>query len=118
MLVCNEAEALAYSGDSDIEQAVQHLEETSEQILITLGAEGCMGFSDQETFLVEGLKVNAIDTNGAGDMLARAVLHCLCEGLGLKKAPQFGCSAASKKVESFGPSLKKNECKEIKKNYF
>ena len=118
LLVCNEAEALAYSGESDIEQAVQHLEETSEQILITLGAEGCMGFSDQEAFLVEGLKVNAIDTNGAGDMFAGAVLHCLCEGLGLKKAAQFGCSAASKKVESFGPRLKKNECKEIKKNYF
>ena len=38
------------------------------------------GFCDQEAFLVEGLKVNAIDTNGAGDMFAGAVLHCLCEG--------------------------------------
>jgi sugar/nucleoside kinase (ribokinase family) len=118
LLVCNESEALAYSGESDIEQAVQHLEATSEQVLITLGAEGCMGFSDQEAFLVEGLKVNAIDTNGAGDMFAGAVLHCLCEGEDLKKAAQFGCSAASKKVESFGPRLKKNEYKEIKKNYF
>ena len=118
LLVCNESEALAYSGEKDIEKAVPHLEEVSEQILITLGAEGCMGFSDQEAFLVEGLKVNAIDTNGAGDMFAGAVLHCLCEGGGLKKAAQFGCSAASKKVESFGPRLKRNEYKKIKKNYF
>ena len=71
---------------NDIEKAVQHLEQTSDQILITLGAEGCMGFSDQEAFLVEGLKVDAIDTNGAGDMFAGAVLHSLCEGIGLKKA--------------------------------
>ena len=77
-----------------------------------------MGFCDQEDFFVEGLKVNAIDTNGAGDMFAGAVLHCLCEGESLKKAAKFGCSAASKKVLSFGPRLKKNEYKEIKKNYF
>ena len=118
LLVCNESEALAYSRENDIEQAVQHLEHTSGQILITLGAEGCMGFSDQEAFLVEGLKVNPIDTNGAGDMFAGAVLHCLCEGIDLKKAAQFGCKAASKKVEKFGPRLKRNEYEEIKKNYF
>ena len=118
LLLCNESEALAYSGENDIEQAVQHLEQTSDQVLITLGAEGCMGFGDQEAFLAEGLKVDARDTNGAGDMFAGAVLHCLCEGIDLKKAAQFGCSAASKKVENFGPRLKSSEYKEIKKNYF
>jgi len=118
LLVCNESEALAYSGENDLEQAVPHLEQTSDQILITLGAEGCMGFSDQEAFLVEGLKVDAIDTNGAGDMFAGAVLHSLCEGIDLKKAAQFGCSAASKKVENFGPRLQKEQYEEIKKNYF
>jgi sugar/nucleoside kinase (ribokinase family) len=118
LLVCNESEALAYSGEKDIEKAVQHLEQTSDQILITLGAEGCMGFSDQEAFLAEGLKVSAIDTNGAGDMFAGAVLHSLCEGKSLKEAAQFGCIAGSKKVESFGPRLKKEEYLEIKDNYF
>jgi sugar/nucleoside kinase (ribokinase family) len=77
-----------------------------------------MGFSDQEAFLAEGLKVSAIDTNGAGDMFAGAVLHSLCEGKSLKEAAQFGCIAGSKKVESFGPRLKKEEYLEIKDNYF
>lgn len=118
LLVCNESEALAYANEKDLEQAVQHLEQISDQILITLGAEGCMGFSDQDAFLVEGLKVDAIDTNGAGDMFAGAVLHCLCEDIDLKKAAQFGCLAASKKVEKFGPRLEIQDYKEIKKNYF
>ena len=118
LLVCNESEALAYSGEEDIENAVPYLEQASDQILITLGADGCMGFSDQEAFLVEGLKVNAIDTNGAGDMFAEAVLHSLCEGKNLKEAAQFGCIAGSKKVENFGPRLNKEEYLEIKANYF
>ena len=118
LLFCNEAEALAYSGETDLELATEILENTVDHILITLGSEGCMGFDDEEAFLVDGIKVDAIDTNGAGDMFAGAVLHSLCEGLNLKKSAEFGCQAASKQVQKFGPRLNAEAYQEIKNNYF
>jgi len=118
LLLCNESEALTYSQESYIEKAVSCLETKADQVLITLGPAGCVGFSDNDTFMIEGFSVEAIDTNGAGDAFAGAVLHCLCEGKDLKLAAKFGCFTASKKVQKFGPRLNVKEYEEIKTNFF
>ena len=114
LLLCNESEAMAFTDEDDLEQAIKYLGQVSDQILITMGPEGCMGFRRQEVFFVKGLKVKAIDTNGAGDMFAGAVLHLLSEGESLEIAAKFGCFAASKKVENSGPRLPSKKYKKIK----
>ena len=114
LLLCNESEAMAFTDKDDVEQSIKYLGQVSDQTLITMGPKGCMGFTKKGAFFVKGLKVKAIDTNGAGDMFAGAVLHLLSEGESLEIAAKFGCFAASKKVENSGPRLPPKEYKKIK----
>ncbi len=118
LVFCNEDEALAYSETDNILDAVQIFKEISPNFLITQGSSGCIGFDGKNEFRIPGLKVNAIDSNGAGDMFAGAVLYCITSGSSLEKGAIFGCYAASKVVGSVGPRLIKKEYHKIKNNFF
>ena len=59
--------------------------------------------------------MNAIDTNGAGDMFAGAVINKLNNGNNLAESAKFGCFAASKIVQEIGPRLSKEGYKKIKR---
>ncbi|HJL95854.1 MAG TPA: PfkB family carbohydrate kinase, partial [SAR86 cluster bacterium] len=85
---------------------------------ITQGSSGCIGFDGKNEINIPGIKVKAIDSNGAGDMFAGAVLYCLNSESGLEKGAIFGCYAASKVVGNIGPRLKKEEYEAIKNIYF
>tara|TARA_Y100001970_G_scaffold246131_1_gene313779 strand:- start:1253 stop:2254 length:1002 start_codon:yes stop_codon:yes gene_type:complete len=118
LVFCNEDEALAYAETDNILDAVQIFKEISPNFLITQGSSGCLGFDGKNEFNIPGIKVNAIDSNGAGDMFAGAVLYCITSGLNLEKGAIFGCYAASKVVGNVGPRLIKDEYSKIKKNFF
>nr|ADI18518.1 sugar kinases, ribokinase family [uncultured gamma proteobacterium HF4000_19M20] len=114
ILFCNESEACAFSQQNDVLKAEKLLRDISSQNLITLGKNGSMIWDGSKLETIKGFKTKAIDTNGAGDIFAGSVLHKICEGYGLKASAEFGCFAASKKVEKFGPRLSKSEYKNIK----
>jgi len=114
LLLCNESEALVYTDCKNLEEAEKKLRNVSICNLITLGKEGCLAWDGYKLEHINGCKANAIDTNGAGDMFAGAVLSFLSEEQGLNTAARFGCFAASKKVESFGPRLSPKEYQKIK----
>ena len=118
LVFCNEDEALAYAETDNILDAVQIFKEISPNYLITQGSSGCIGFDGKNEFNIPGIKVNAIDSNGAGDMFAGAVLYCITSGSSLEKGAIFGCYAASKVVGNVGPRLIKDEYREIKNNFF
>ena len=77
---------------------------------------GC-GDVENHLFSIPGHKVDAIDSNGAGDMFAGAVLYSLSQGKSLEEGAKFGCYAASKIVSRIGPRLSKEDYKQIKENY-
>jgi len=118
LIFCNEDEALTYAETDDISNAFQVLKEVSPNFLITQGSSGCIGFDGKNEFNIPGIKVNAIDSNGAGDMFAGAVLYCITSGSSLEKGAIFGCYAASKVVGNIGPRLMQDEYQKIKKNFF
>ena len=118
LIFCNEEEALAYAETDNILDAVQIFKEISPNFLITQGSSGCLGFDGKKEFNIPGIKVNAIDSNGAGDMFAGAVLYCISSGSSLEMGATFGCYAASKVVGNVGPRLIKGEYSKIKKNFF
>ena len=109
LIFCNEDEALAYTETDDLSNAFQIFKEISPNFLITQGSNGCIGFDGKNEFNIPGIKVNAIDTNGAGDMFAGAVLYSISSGSSLEKGAIFGCYAASKVVSNVGPRLLKEE---------
>ena len=117
LLFCNELEALSFSQTKSLKEGEDYLKSLSSSTLITLHEKGCILLNNDSRKKIQGLKTKAIDTNGAGDMFAGAVLHSVIEENNLHKAALFGCYAASKKVENFGPRLSKKQYKEIKETF-
>ena len=117
LLFCNESEACAFSQHEDVLKAEEFLRSVSSQNLITLGKNGSMIWDGSNLETIEGFEVKAVDTNGAGDIFAGSVLHKICEGHDLTSSAKFGCFAASKKVEKFGPRLSQKEYKSIYENF-
>ena len=117
ILFCNESEACAFSQHKSVDQAEIFLREVSYQNLITLGEKGSLVWNGNNKETINGYEAKAIDTNGAGDIFAGSVLHKICEGDDLKSAAKFGCYAASKQVENFGPRLTKTEYIKIKEEF-
>jgi len=118
LIFCNESEAINFSQVERVDNSVKFLREHSKRGFITLGSKGCLAWDQEKKLEVPAEKANPVDTNGAGDMFAGAALTALCEGYDLRKSAEFGCYAAPKKVESFGPRLTKNQYKKLKQDFF
>jgi len=69
---------------------------------VTRGAEGFYWLQDGKVGHAAGVKVNAIDTLGAGDVFHGAYALALAEGQSAADAARFSCVAASLKCEVFG----------------
>ena len=113
LLFCNEEEALAYTQTNDLMEAREALKKDARRFVITQGKNGAMIF-DGDTFIdIEPYKVNAVDTNGAGDMYAGAFLYGLTHGFGYAGSGKLASLASSKVVSQYGPRLKWHEVQEI-----
>ncbi|MDD0852817.1 adenosine kinase [Halobacteriovorax sp. GB3] len=115
LLFCNEAEALSYTGTETIEQASVELKKIAKTFAITLGEKGAHVFDGQETIEVLTNKVEAVDTNGAGDLFAGAFLYGITNGLSYAQSARLACSLSSQLVTQFGARLKKSQVEQIKK---
>jgi sugar/nucleoside kinase (ribokinase family) len=85
----NEAEAGAFSGKNDVEEAAELLAKMTENsLVITRGERGCYcrEKSAAAGFFVPGLAVRVADTVGAGDAHCGALIASLKQGRGLREA--------------------------------
>ncbi len=118
LLFCNEEEAMLYSQKDNIYEAREYLRTIAKRFVITLGANGAMIF-DGDTFIdIEPYKVEAVDTNGAGDMFAGAFLYAITHEHSLAEAGKIASLASSKVVAKFGPRLEWHQAKEILNHLF
>jgi ribokinase len=115
-VVLNEVELAIYSGkpvtaetaDGEIEHVARNLiRHDGQTIVTTLGPRGAIAVNRQEVVSVKGLKVQAIDTVGAGDTFAGGLAVRLLAGDSLKHALEFANVAASLSVQKQGaaPSI-------------
>ncbi len=113
LLFCNEEEAMAFTGTSNIEEARQAMKKEAKKFAITQGKNGAIIW-DGDTFIdIEPYPVKAVDTNGAGDMFAGAFLYGVTNGMSMAEAGKLASLASAKIVSQYGPRLKWNETKEI-----
>lgn len=113
LLFCNDEEALIFTGTSSIMEARQKLKSVAKKFVITLGANGAVIF-DGDTFInIEPYKVEAIDTNGAGDMFSGAFLYGITHQHSFAEAGKLASLASSKVVTQFGPRLESEQVKRI-----
>ncbi|HOK98726.1 MAG TPA: ribokinase [Bacteroidales bacterium] len=117
MAVVNEKEAEIIAGVkihalADVEKAAQiFLKKGTHYVVITLGEKGVYVAGPNESFFIEGIKVNAVDTTGAGDVFCGALAVACTEGMPIRKAIQFANAAAALSVTRLGaqPSAPRKE---------
>ncbi|MFY0654258.1 MAG: adenosine kinase [Cyclobacteriaceae bacterium] len=113
LLFCNEEEAMLYTETDNLLAARESLKTIAKKFAITLGKNGASIF-DGDTFIdIESYKVEAIDTNGAGDMFAGAFLYAINHGHSYAEAGKLASLASSKVVSQFGPRIDWHQAKEI-----
>lgn len=103
-LVVNETEGAALSNEEDYEKILQTLKQKypHTHILFTMGKEGSRVLTDKEDVKVEALKVNAIDTTGAGDTYIGYFVRGIVEEMSLLETAQMATKASAIAVTRFG----------------
>lgn len=113
----NDDEAMAFVGSDNIEDAFVALQKKSYVSIITMGEKGSAVVSNEEVINTPKVDIQAIDTNGAGDMFAGSFLYSLLQNDDLKTCAEFANYGASKVVETFGPRLTKDMYHEVLNNF-
>ena len=104
-LFCNEEEALTWAATDRLDIAVTELSDIAPFVNITLGARGSLAVAKGRGQFAPGFPSQAVDTTGAGDMYAGAVLHARVNGAKASEAAGFGNFAAAELVAKHGARL-------------
>lgn len=107
LFFCNEMEAKSLTGETDPIACAAKIHEHAENVALTLGEKGSLVMHGGEAFPIEGLSVKAIDTTGAGDMYAGAMLYGITNGLSWRQSGHLASHAASRVVAQMGARLEK-----------
>lgn len=118
LLFCNEEEAKSYSGTDSAEAALKELRKVSGQIAITQGPRGALLWDGEREIDVLTRKVNAVDTNGAGDLFAGSFLYAITNNYSFSDAGKLACACSSELVTKFGPRLERGVTKNLLKELF
>jgi sugar/nucleoside kinase (ribokinase family) len=118
LLFCNESEAMEYTKKHTVKEAREELKKIAKTFCITLGANGATVYDGQTFIDIEPYRVQAIDTNGAGDMFAGAFLYGITHGHTHAQAAKLASLASSKIVAKYGPRLEWHETKEVLRELF
>jgi len=117
LIFCNKDEAMAFTGTDTLEAASEALKQYTKTFAITDGAEGAITFDGNSLNQSEGVKAEAIDTNGAGDMFAGAFLYAITAGKNYGWAASLANDCAAKVVARFGPRLDPYDFTSIKQRF-
>ncbi|MBB2915160.1 ribokinase [Streptosporangium becharense] len=105
VLVANEHEAIAITGQADHERAMEELRGRVGWVIVTLGSRGALtAESDGQVVHVEARRVTAVDTTAAGDTFVGALAAARAEGQRPDQAVRFATAAAALSVQRAGAS--------------
>jgi len=113
LLFCNEAEAMSWADTDSLDTAIDALKQIAETFAVTLGSKGALLFDGKNRVEISPHQVEAIDSNGAGDMFAGAFLYGITHGHSFYEAGNIASLAAARVVSQFGPRLLAAEHKDI-----
>lgn len=99
---CNLREARAMTGEPDAAAAAEKLARRG-NVVVRLGADGCLIGTAGEVSHVPGFPVTVVDTNGAGDAHAGAFLAALARGADPIAAARAANACAAMAVTRPGP---------------
>lgn len=113
VLFCNEEEGKLLTGTDDAQEALQLLQQKAKLVALTLGKNGALLGDGERQVAVPGVNVKAIDTNGAGDMFAGAMMFGLIRNYSLAACGLLASHAAAEVVSNFGPRLTRDKQQQL-----
>ena len=94
---------MMYTGISDQKKALLELQKyTSGFLCSTLGDDGAVALVNGEFLHIEGCKVNAVDTTGAGDVFHSGFIYGLLQNWEVVQILRFANAAAALKCKELG----------------
>ncbi len=116
LLFANEDEAKGVVGTADLDSAIDYLKTLSQEFVITRGSKGALVWDGQTLIDIDPVKVEAVDTVGAGDMFAGAFLYGRGQGWDHRRAGALASAASAKLVTSLGPRMSAAETQTVLHN--
>ena len=117
LLFANEAEAKGMADTDDLDVAIAFLKTISSEFAITRGPKGALIFDGRDLIEIAPVKVEAVDTVGAGDMFAGAFLYGLTQGWDHNRSGDLAAAASAKLVTSLGPRISAEETQSILRRF-
>ena len=99
LLVPNRGELKLLTGSDDVEAAAGGM---PCDVVVTLGGEGALLVVDGEARRLPAFEVEPVDTTGAGDAFAGALVAGLAEGMAVPEAALLACAAGALAVTKLG----------------
>jgi sugar/nucleoside kinase (ribokinase family) len=117
ILIANEDEAFAFTGQKDEIKALDALSKRAEIAVLKIGARGSYICSRKGEKIRVEPKGNgfAVDTTGAGDLWAAGFLYGLVNGYPLNKCGELGSACGYEVCQVVGASIPEEGWKRIKK---
>jgi sugar/nucleoside kinase (ribokinase family) len=98
--------------------AIEKLKWIARGFVITLGANGAITYDGNEQVSIPPHRVQAVDSNGAGDMFAGAFLYAITRGEDFSVAGRFASLAAGRIVANYGPRLPAADYPALRAEFF
>ena len=118
LVFCNRDEALTWADSDNLDDAISALKQVADTFVITLGGDGALTFDGEELAEIPPHRVEAVDTNGAGDMFAGAFLYAITRGEDFPTAGRFASLAAGRIVANYGPRLPAADYAALRDEFF
>lgn len=117
ILFANEAEAKGMADTNNLGAAVDFLKTLAREFAITRGPKGALVWDGSRLTEIAAVRVQAVDTVGAGDMFAGAFLYGLSRGWDHQRAGDLAAAGSAKLVASLGPRIKAEETQAVLKRF-
>jgi sugar/nucleoside kinase (ribokinase family) len=113
-LFCNLEEAQVWCGTQELAAIRAQLQALSRTVCLTQGPQGSEILQGGQSLHVAATPVQAVDTNGAGDMFAGCFLYAITHGHSAETAAQLANRAAAQVVSQHGNRLTLDQLQSLK----
>ena len=117
LLFANEFEAMGMADTGDLPCALDYIKTISKKFAITRGSKGALVWDGRTLIEIAPVKVDPVDTVGAGDMFAGAFLFGLSQGWDHQRAGDLASAASAKLVTNLGPRISTAETRAILQSF-
>lgn len=102
-LIVAEPFPMAYTGITEPEAAAQALlQDGGEVLVVTHGERGCEVWTPDEHFQIDGIRIEAKDTTGAGDAFHGGFIFGMLQGWRLRQTASFANAVAAINCQTLG----------------